>query len=413
MKPYFWMAMMVFLLAMGPVQAEENLMEKAILSGPFEGLAYLNDGDYCATAPVAYSQQPVGKSMRLEIDLQDLMYVQELRIVWDRTGIPDNYAIWLSKSKVDIEVIDGKQQRRVDTQDGAPRDTVPLHSAYVRYVTLLIPSDTTLNQGDQVRIKEIQIIRQSNPHLMLKDIDALATDQDAAIVFRTNIDAQSRLYVGEDTPGAAPMPPVRFIMPRTDHNGLLTGLSPGKRYRYKIEVTSPVIEQTVESEDHFFTTNPANLAAGCFVTGSFVNLPQDRFVNKAIPPLERLVDGKLDYFTSMAQSGSIQKEPQWVMLDLGRRQTVSQVVLYWWALAYPQDYRLEVSADQVHWSVVGRHLDAAKGFYITTGAPMWVAKHMITPLKGRYVRVSIDPGSAIYVKQHGWDFVDLFEMKVF
>lgn len=84
--------------------------------------------------------------------------------------------------------------------------------------------------------------------------------------------------------------------------------------------------------------------------------------------------------------GSGFDDNQYLVIDLGVDYVLDRVVLHWNAAAYSTDYRVEVSADDDTWTVVGEAAGSAGG----------VRTHTFGKIAGRYVRIYCMKRSSIY-----------------
>ncbi|MEW6680117.1 MAG: discoidin domain-containing protein [bacterium] len=181
------------------------------------------------------------------------------------------------------------------------------------------------------------------------------------------------------------------------------------------------IEQGKEkaSSSILFKTAENNLALNGRVSGTFDQLPADKYV-KGGNPLQRLTDGDLSYFKGMAQSQDITQNDQWLLIDLGRITRISTLTVYWRALAYSQDYAIEGSMNGKDWVVLASGLNADNGIYLRseTGDPMRVLttncqEETTNGQKFRYVKLLAKKGSKFFHKHIDWNFIQIMEVKVF
>ncbi|HAR63161.1 MAG: hypothetical protein DKM50_13055 [Candidatus Margulisiibacteriota bacterium] len=412
-KIMFLTGMFSFLLATFLYSAE-NIAPGATITGQFNNLKVISDIKTEGNEAFSAESEEIGsKNIKIDFDLQSLFYIKEIKIYWANEGIAKNFSLWLSKSKVENDVISGLDGTKGKKEKNTLVQTIELHSRYSRYISLVFPSDTILNKGKHIKIKEIEIIKEENPKLALNDINYSISDREISIRFKTDIDAKSQIFYGEDTFDGKLEAPLRFIMPRTLHSGVLYGLKPDTKYRFQVEVSSTDIVKSEKSEFIYVKTQKNNLAFGKPVIGTFTHLPEDKFVSKTIPAIERLTDGGMDYFTSLALSGSVAKKDQFIAMDLTKTCNISEVILYWWALSYSKSFNILVSLDNKNWEAIGTGLNAGDGIFTTTGAPMYVYSHKFPPKGARYIKVQVPQNSPYYDKQDNCDFVSLFEIKVF
>ncbi|MEW6103193.1 MAG: discoidin domain-containing protein [bacterium] len=181
------------------------------------------------------------------------------------------------------------------------------------------------------------------------------------------------------------------------------------------------IEQGKEkaSLSTLFKTAENNLALNGKVSGTFDQLPADKYVSKEKGPLQRITDGDLSYFNGMAQSQDITQEDQWLLIDLGRITNISTITVFWRALAYSQDYAISLSRDGKDWVVLASSLNADNGVYLRSesGDLMKVlttnCHEETTNGQGfRYVKL-LAKKSKFFHKHINWNFIQIMEVKVF
>ncbi len=105
---------------------------------------------------------------------------------------------------------------------------------------------------------------------------------------------------------------------------------------------------------------------------------------------EKAIDGK-----SSTRWSSEHADPQWIMLDLGKKITINKVFFHWES-AYAKSYQLQVSNDGKKWYIV----------YYTDNCQGGKEKIDFKPVKVRYIRMfGIE-------RKTGWGY-SLFEFKVY
>jgi hypothetical protein len=205
------------------------------------------------------------------------------------------------------------------------------------------------------------------------------------------------------------------------HTPLLTGLTPGKEYYYQITARDRKGREIV-SKTLTFRTAENNIALGKVREGSFCHLPRDKYVKKTPPPLSRVTDGKICYFSGMAQSGNITEEAQFIILDFGKIERVGKIKIYWRELAYPKEWSLLGSRDKKKWFVIKKGIDSEKEGALercrSSTRPSVLTPCRVVTLSGggkkmRYLKLFIPKGAPLKVKYSQWEFVQLMEIKVF
>ncbi|MEW6006708.1 MAG: discoidin domain-containing protein [bacterium] len=165
-----------------------------------------------------------------------------------------------------------------------------------------------------------------------------------------------------------------------------------------------------------FKTAENNLALNCKVSGTFDQLPDDRYVKRG-NPLLRITDGDLSYFNGMAQSGDITSADQWLVIDLGTITKISTITVYWRALAYSQDYSIKGSKDEKNWLVLASSLNGDNGVWMRSGSgdPMRVMECGVWSVECgiRYVKLLAKKKSKFFHKHIDWNFIQIMEVKIF
>jgi len=193
----------------------------------------------------------------------------------------------------------------------------------------------------------------------------------------------------------------------------LTNLIPDTTYFYNIQLENKNGEK-FKSKVFHFKTMELNLALNKPVYGTFTHLPDDRFVTKTKNPLQRITDGVLSYFSGLAQSGNIEKEDQYIIIDLEKKFKIKEIKIYWRALACSKNYSVYISKDKVKWEKIADKLNAKKGFNLTgvRGTPIKLNTVSIKSKTARYIKIFIPKNSPYFVKHKKWKFVQLIEVKV-
>jgi hypothetical protein len=392
------------------VDAAKKIMNYAanrVPLGTFKSAGAAVDG---SEATYALSGNIGSSPQMLTIDMGEMIYVGTVLIKWDPKAASRNYALRFGKSPKDWMT----QWSKLDATK-APRGSQIINTTkYViptRYVQIYIPIGSSAT-ADNVRIAEIQVLPAENLSFRLQEVKPYAVGDNYAIVtFRTSIGAAS----GQVLYGSDPARLDRIASANTDTqlgSAKLVGLTAGKTYFYKVKAWDT---EGNLAESRIGTIKPFKIVSRYkAVNGTFVNLPpNDRYVDRKEPVLKRVVDGKTGYFTSMATSGSVGAEDQYVTVDLGSNQRLNSVVTYWRALAYPENFEVKVSRDGKKWDDVGI-FNAAEGAFARsdTGDPMKIVNIEARGRRARYVQVRIPKDSPIYTKHAIWDFVQLMEVEV-
>ncbi|MBI4178787.1 discoidin domain-containing protein [bacterium] len=230
-------------------------------------------------------------------------------------------------------------------------------------------------------------------------------------VWRANVPVQGTFECGYDTTYGFQTEEKTYNIA---HEVLVQRFRPRRRIQYRITARDRRGREAPEWIGTF-TTAEDNIAAKAKTTGTFTRNPEPNFIPDTPPIIDRITDGALNYFHSMATSGDPDKDTQWVEIDLGKIQIVGQVLTYWRQLAYPLKFAVKGSLDGERWVDLGDTHNAATGAVVRsyTGDP--VLEHVV-PVGGmvlRYVRVEVPKGAPYHKRFDNYRFVQLFELKVF
>jgi hypothetical protein len=193
----------------------------------------------------------------------------------------------------------------------------------------------------------------------------------------------------------------------------LKDLWPGSRYSCVLQIRDR-LGTIAEAPAIELETQEENVALGKKVTGTFTNIPPDSFVERSVPALARVVDGKVNYVAGMCISGVVDEAEQWVEIDLGKEYRIARVHVVWRKLSYSRDYALFSRSARGKWETVSEHLNADGGQYVRgdRGDP---CVRLTTDFGGRaarYVKLVVPKGSQRYVKHKEWPFVQIMEIVV-
>jgi hypothetical protein len=238
----------------------------------------------------------------------------------------------------------------------------------------------------------------------------------AVIRFVGNVPARAVMEWREQGSGAAAVctaPATGGDAYVTENSVVLTGLAPRVTYEYQV-MTTDTRGRSTATPWISFATSPFNIAAGRPATGTFTELSDEQAAGDTRPALDRITDGRNDYFRGMATSGNPRDTDQWVEVDLGAPSLVNTIEMVWRGNAYPRDYYVMTSADGAHWAYPGFGLDAGAGApeRSTGGDPLRrvsLAVDVTAPV--RFIKVFVPRGSDYVVKTPSWRFVQLAEVE--
>jgi len=197
---------------------------------------------------------------------------------------------------------------------------------------------------------------------------------------------------------------------------LLRDLAPRRRYFFIVEAEDSA-GKTAKSDLLGFDTAPVNLALGKPVDGTFTHELIDKYIEKTDTPMARVTDGDLNYHTGFAKSRKVSIEDQWIEIDLGGEEKVSEVVVCWSELAVPEDYTVSVRGED---GEAGEILDVKDGEYPENVSITKTRSPRADPLvevsvdvedSFRFLRLDIPAGTKID-SRIGWKYAVLAEVRV-
>lgn len=184
---------------------------------------------------------------------------------------------------------------------------------------------------------------------------------------------------------------------------VLRGLQPETLYYYSVSIKDK-FGNVMMTPALAFMTPPDNMALGKPVAGTF-NFVEEDVQRRGYGTTSgaRLVDGKLNYFDGMALSYQLDNADQYAVIDLGKPEPIRRIEVFWWALSYSRDYRLEVSLDGKIWTTVENHIDADKGQLMASPAgDALVAQTVNVKKTARFVRLYVSAKSRKGSKSKQW-----------
>lgn len=353
------------------------------------------------------------------IDLGKSIYAGSVKIYWRGGALSHDYSVRLGMdAKTWVTVFSG-----LDAADGVP-DTATGTVAQVvstrrytipsRYLQVYIPIGSSAT-APQVGIAEIQVTEATDLKFSMLEVRPYAlSDRRAIIVYKTSIGAVTgQVLYGRDPANLDKI--AANLESGVVNSASLTDIDPAYVYFYRVKAWD-AFGNMVESGVNNFRPPRANIALGKSVTGTFSNLPpSDPLVSTNGSIIGRIVDGRTNYFNSMATSGSIRGADQQVTIDLGGSYSLDSVVSYWRALAYPEKFIIRASRDSVSWTDLASGVNAGEGAFARSdsGDPMRVTSTLCSGTTARYLQILVPKDSPFFVKHANWDFVQLMEVEVF
>jgi F5/8 type C domain-containing protein len=365
--------------------------------GIFDGVAD-SDPQFSAKSGSLYNVV-----QEIKVKLSKPFYVRQIKVFWDKDSYYDAYNLQTSAMPGTLYNVE-REFMTVEEKGNSIIHTYDLGGSLVEFLRVAVKG----NAKDKIKagpviLQEIEVYPQMDNRVELDTVQTIVTDTEAFVFPQTNIQAASFFKYREA--GAT-----------TDHKtggyGRLreaasaVGLTSGMRYDYYVE-TKDFNANVFKGPDSQFTTKPESLAKGAKITGTFAS---------EVKATENvLIDGNLEIFSN---SGGITDNDQELVIDLGSEKPVGSIVVFWRRLAYSRDYSLLGSVDGKGWIELAKNINAQDGLLGRTrgsvgGSPMRVKETGFAPQNLRYVKLLVAKDSDFYHKHTTWDYVQIYEIKVF
>lgn len=196
----------------------------------------------------------------------------------------------------------------------------------------------------------------------------------------------------------------------------LKNLTPRKKYFIQVEIEDEKGKKAL-SDVLGFQAAEKNLAVGGMVSGTFTNEKKDdKYIQKTTNPMGRVTDGDENYHTGFAKSQKPTKEAQWVMVDLGGKKKIAEVVIVWSDLAVPMEYVVSTSLNRMKKTTI---LDVKNGKYpqgvkvrerqSPRGDPLYEIRINVNETI-QFIHLEI-PRNAKIRSRFDWDYAMLAEIK--
>lgn len=216
----------------------------------------------------------------------------------------------------------------------------------------------------------------------------------AKISYTANIDTKYKIYLGTATND---MELIESSKKYTTENDIeILGLQPETLYYTQLYIEDKKGNITYTTPLSFETL-PHNIALGKDVWGTF-DYEEPLITNKGFGStgVENITDGDLNYFGGMAISYLLENSDQYVIIDLGAEETFKKINVYWWGLAYSENYRIDLSDDGITWTTVKKNLNAEDGEDMRSDDGDYIVLHSIDLKKtARFVRLYAEAGTEI------------------
>lgn len=337
------------------------------------------------------------------VELPKPFYVRQIKIYWDKASYYPNYNILISADGVSLFELDAA--RKEETEGDSLIHTYDLPGALVASMRLAIKGEKRdkVKKGPVI-IQEIEIFPQMDDRVEIGVVEETITDTEAFIYPELNIQARPIFMYKEAGSDEAYK---QGGYGNLGEAASAVSLNPGTRYDYFVKVVDFNANYT-DGPNSTFTTKQPSLAKDAKITGTFQQNVDNAGQNA-------LTDSSLK---DPIDSGSIYDKDQEIVLDLGGSKQVSSVFVFWRRLAYSKNYSILGSQDGKEWITLGEKIDASKvvtsrSFGSKGGSPMKVVETNFDQRPLRYIKVLVPKDSDFYHKHSNWDYVQVYEVKVF
>ncbi len=414
----------------------------------FEGKAPARHNVDMSSDAVGWRAYELGeKALYLKIRMPakdgDIFKIAEIELqseaVGDEAFIPDTFGVTdIETTSVTLHVVFPKPFKLSVTYGlEARQDAQTNFTEFTSYLTTYKVPVTGLIEGQDyfIRIKAISIsgdvfamedttfiqfrLKGIPPLKVVKSGVAYVNPLAISLVVQTNIPAHCIFYFGEGMMMNQIMSKPEF---ETNHIFEFKNLWPNRLYSYMAHITD-FRGLTITLPKQQITTSVLNIARGKrVIEGTFSQLREPGWQggghNQGDTVLQRITDGKNDYFTGMAHSGNVKQADQYAVIDLGKVYTLESHSIGWRKLAYPNYYEIWLSVDKKDWKkafaltpdrrVGGQEMRSGGGDPLLIHGGQFYAQY-----SARYVKLFIPKGVDHYVKHRDWVNVDLAELMVF
>ncbi|MBI4179945.1 discoidin domain-containing protein [bacterium] len=239
-----------------------------------------------------------------------------------------------------------------------------------------------------------------------------------SLVIQTNIPSHCVFYFGEMMRFDRIVSQPDF---ETHHVFKFDNLLPSHVYSYMAHLTDHR-GMTLTQPKTQITTSEINIARGKrVIDGTFTDLRDPEWQGGVIggeTVLQRVTDGRNDYFSGMAHSGNLVTADQYATVDLGRVYTLQGHVTAWRQLAFPYSYEVMISEDNKKWSKAftlpeGRVSEAPHVRSLGGDPLILLGGEFPDETKARYVKLFIPKRTNFYKKHKKWNNVDLAEFVIY
>jgi len=272
--------------------------------------------------------------------------------------------------------------------------------------------ESTDKKGKIEKTPLFQLKTKGTPDTQLLSL-SVVTNQETYFVLQWEANVPIQVSVLYIQYGDSHKKATKFTKPLQKGTIKIDGLAPRTSYYYLLQYkdqSGKVFKDKIKT----ILTKENNVALHKPVKGTFTkNIKDDKYFQKSSKIINRVTDGKMNYFTGMAVSGNIKKTDQFVIIDLQDDFDIDSIEVFWRALSYSTDYKILISLDNKNWKIVKNKLNAAKGKKMRgeKGDPI-LYNTIFVHEKARYVKL-IASKNQFYNKHEQWNYVQLMEIKVY
>jgi len=171
-----------------------------------------------------------------------------------------------------------------------------------------------------------------------------------------------------------------------------------------------------KSEDYFktieFTTPYNNISFNKPIKGTFTRLPESKFIDDSTPAISRINDGKIEWYSGMANSGEILYEDQFFIINLLSNYSIKKICVYWNANNYPLSYSIIYSCNENDWYNIVRTTNYYIDFISIDNSSVKLDEFE-TNIQAKYIGIFIDKNQKIYNRFPMRNYVSLIEFIVY
>jgi len=412
-----------FVSAAVAIDSNTNLAENRSAYGTFTNPELVTDAKNKTLA--ATSGDVTDTPQYLTVDLGSSVYLDRVRISWDKNAYSGSYSIRTSGDSKFWNDEASNLDAGTGIADASGNNLVQSISLKgtqnsSRFVQIMIPAGSayTSSKGPNVKIAKVEVFPSMNQSFSISDVNVYSvTDTTAAIKYRTSIGtAGGSVFYGTDPNSLAKSS--ANTQSGVYNSVVVSGLKQNTTYFFQVKATD-FYGKSASSSVGSFTTSGVNIALNKKVTGTFLTLPDDNYVKPGTPDqvLSRATDGVTSYFTGMADSGPVSAADQYVVVDLGRPYKLSNIISYWRSLAYPESLTIQASENNTAWTTVADGVDAGAGAFgrSDAGDPMQIVNTSVPGSipASRYIKLLVKKGSPAFHKHAEWGYVQLMEVQAF